>query len=83
MRFSLLFPVLMSVGFAGLFLYSANRSNLTRQELFDIRDDLGLRTAPEYMVLKMFLWVSAVLMLAVATSLVVIVIFVHLPMPVK
>jgi hypothetical protein len=83
MRFSLLFPVLMSGAFAFLFLYGASQSDWTRQEIFAIRDDLGLRTAPEYAVLKVFLWLSAFLMIAVALALVGIVIWVRLPMPVK
>lgn len=83
MRYSLLFPVLMSLGFAAIFFYSANRAGITRKEVFAIRDDLGLRSAPEYAVLQVFLWVSAGLMLAVGLSLLAIVIYVRLPLPVK
>jgi hypothetical protein len=69
MKFSLLFPVLMSIAFALLFLYGASQSEYTRRELFAIRDALGLATAPEYAVLKVFLWLSAILMLAVGLAL--------------
>jgi hypothetical protein len=82
MKFSLLFPVLMSFAFAVLFLYAASQSEYTRQELFSIRDKLGLDTAPEYAVLKVFLWLSAILMLVVGFCLLGIVIFVKLPLPV-
>jgi|HubBroStandDraft_5_1064220.scaffolds.fasta_scaffold433337_1 hypothetical protein len=83
MKFSLLFPVLMSLAFALLFLYGASQSDHVRNELFEIRDALGLATAPEYAVLKVFLWLSAILMLAVGFALIGIVIWVQLPLPVK
>ena len=81
MRFSLLFPVLMRRRASRGCSYIRRTVVTSRDKSysFDIRDYLGLRTAPEYMVLKMFLWVSAVLMLAVAASLLVVVIFVRLP----
>ena len=82
MKFSLLFPVLMSLALATLFLYGANKSDASRAELFAIRDALGLQTAPEYAVLKVFLWISATLMITVALALVGIVIGVCLPLPV-
>jgi len=69
MKYSLGFPVLMSFGFAGLFLYGASQTHVVRQELFDIRDKLGLDTAPEYKVLAIFLWISAALILVVAVCL--------------
>ncbi|HTC90447.1 MAG TPA: hypothetical protein VK686_19205 [Bryobacteraceae bacterium] len=83
MRFSLLFPCVMSVALSLLFFYGASQSEYTRQELFQIRDRLGLDTAPEYAVLKVFLWISAVLMVVVAISLLGIVIYVRLPVPIR
>ena len=47
MKFSLWFPILMSIGFAILFIYGASQTHVVRQELFDIRDKLGLDTAPD------------------------------------
>lgn len=81
MRYSLLFPVLMSAGFATLFAYGACQSEATRLDIFKIRDELGLYSAPEYRVLKIFLFVSAGLMVIVAVAMLGIVIFVRLPMP--
>jgi hypothetical protein len=52
-----------------------------RDELFHVRDQLGLRTAPEYRVLTIFLWISAVLMLVAAVVLSYLVVFIVLPMP--
>ena len=71
MKYSLWFPILMSLGFATLFIYGASKIHVVRQELFDIRDKLGLDTAPEYKVLYVFLWISAILMLIVAACLLV------------
>jgi hypothetical protein len=71
MKYSLGFPVLMSFGFATLFIYGASQTHVVRQELFDIRDKLGLDTAPEYKVLYVFLWISAILMLIAAASLLI------------
>jgi hypothetical protein len=79
MKYSLAFPVLMSIGFAALFIYGASQTHVVRQELFDIRDRLGLNTAPEYRVLYVFLWVSAILMLIVASALIIIMFCLHLP----
>lgn len=79
MKYSLGFPVLMSIGFAALFIYGAVNTGVVRQELFDIRDKLGLDTAPEYNVLCIFLWISAILMLIVALCLVGMMFCVALP----
>jgi hypothetical protein len=73
MKYSLGFPILMSFCFAGLFFYGASCTHVVRQELFDIRDKLGLDTAPEYKVLAVLLWISAAMMLIVAVCLVVMI----------
>lgn len=83
MRYSLWFPVLMSIGFAGLFIYGASQTHVVRYELFHIRDTLGLETAPEYRVLYVFLWVSAVLMLIAAACLLVMMFDFKLPVVAK
>jgi hypothetical protein len=72
MKYSLAFPVLMSAGFSVLFFYGASQISVVRMELFEIRDKLGLSTAPEYRVLSIFLLLSAFLMLVVAICLVVL-----------
>jgi hypothetical protein len=75
MKYSLMFPILMSIGFAGFFFYGASQIQVVREELFEIRDKLGLATAPEYRVLTVFLWLSAMLMLIVALCLSVLIVF--------
>jgi hypothetical protein len=81
MKYSLSFPILMSIGFATLFIYGASQTHVVRQELFDIRDELGLDTAPEYKVLYIFLWISAILMLMVAVGLLVAMFAIKVPTP--
>jgi hypothetical protein len=81
MKYSLGFPILMSFCFAGLFFYGASRTHVVRQELFDIRDKLGLDTAPEYKVLAVLLWISAGMMLIVGFCLLAMMFCVSLPIP--
>lgn len=69
-RYSLLLPLLMSVFYAILFIYSSIILNVTRDEVFQIRDWLGLRSAPEFKVLKYFLIASALLFVLVALGLI-------------
>ena len=68
-RFSLLLPLVMSVAFAGFFIYGAILSRHTRTEIFNIRDALGLQTAPEVQVLVVFLWIFATIFALVAATL--------------
>ena len=65
-KYSLLFPIIMSLGFAILFIYSAVALRITRQNVFDLRDKLGFETAPELNVLSILLIISAALMIGVA-----------------
>jgi hypothetical protein len=65
-KYSLLFPVIMSLGFAILFIYGALALRITRQDVFDLRDKLGFETAPELNVLSILLFISASLMIGVA-----------------
>jgi hypothetical protein len=65
-KYSLLFPVIMSLGFAILFIYGAIALRITRQDVFDLRDKLGFETAPELSVLSILLIISASLMIGVA-----------------
>jgi len=70
-RYSLLLPFLMSLLFAAIFIYSSNILKVTRNDVFKIRDWLGLRTAPEFNVLKHFLRASASLFIIVAVGLII------------
>lgn len=65
MKYALLLPVLMSFGFATLFYYGAWAQSVTREEIFNLRDALGLETAPETRVLQVLLCISASLMVVV------------------
>jgi hypothetical protein len=67
--YALLLPILMSIFFALFFLYGAYLMRYLRQEVFDIRDALQLKTAPDLQVLSFFLVVSALLMVVVAIGL--------------
>jgi len=70
-KYSLILPFLMSILFATIFIYSSIILNVTRNEVFQIRDWLGLRTAPEFNVLKYFLRASAFLFILVAFGLII------------
>ena len=71
-RYSLLFPILLSIAFGGFFLYGSTLLEVVRQEVFDIRDKLQLDTAPEMKVLTILLRITAVLFLFVAACLLVL-----------
>ncbi|MBZ5699514.1 MAG: hypothetical protein LAN18_13315 [Acidobacteriia bacterium] len=77
MKYSLLFPVLMSFGFATFFIYGACKIGVVRDELEAIGSKLGFDTVPEYLVLTIFLIISATLMVIVALSLLFIMSRVH------
>ena len=72
LKYSLLLPILMSVLFAGFFLYGANLMAISREEVFAIRDALEFDTAPDLQVLSMLLWIFAALMFVVAGGLMVL-----------
>jgi len=54
-RFALLLPIVFSLTIGGIFFYGANLILVAREELFAIRDKLGVETAPEIAVLTVFL----------------------------
>lgn len=68
-RFALLLPILMSVLLALFFIYGSIMNRYSRDEMFRVRDALGLRVAPEFAVLGWLLIVFAALMVLVALSL--------------
>lgn len=69
LKYSLLFPILLSVGFGGFFFYGARLVGVVRRELFQIRDILGFYAAPEFKVLSVLLQLSACLFFFVAICL--------------
>jgi predicted RNA binding protein YcfA (HicA-like mRNA interferase family) len=70
-RLSLVLPCLMSILFGSLLLYSSILLKVTRKEVFNIRNTLGLQSAPEFNILKYFLIASAVLFFTVAIALLI------------
>ncbi|MFA4844255.1 MAG: hypothetical protein WC632_04805 [Candidatus Margulisiibacteriota bacterium] len=75
-QYSLMLPLFMSLAFAGFFFYGAHLMKCIRQEVFDIRDNLGLKVAPDVGVLSLLLRIFAVLFIIVAIVCVYIVFFV-------
>ena len=69
MRFALTLPILMSVLLSIFFIYGSIMNRYSREEMFRIRDALGLRVAPEFAVLSWLLIIFAILMGLVAISL--------------
>lgn len=65
---SLVLPLVMSVAFAGFFIYGAVLTGVLRADVFEIRDALGLRAAPDLGVLSVLLYIFAVVFLIVAAA---------------
>src|SRR4051812_44419838 len=53
-RYALLLPIAFSLAISAIFFYGAQLLGVVRQELFAIRDELELRTAPDVRVLVVF-----------------------------
>ena len=68
-RCALLLPMLFSFGIGGIFFWGAFQLRHTRDEVFAIRDRIGLDTAPELQTLVIFLWVFGAIILLVGFSL--------------
>jgi len=68
-RFALMLPILMSVLLALFFIYGSIMNRYSRDEMFRVREALGLRVAPEFAVLGSLLVIFAALMVLVALSL--------------
>src|SRR5207253_11517857 len=47
LRYSLFFPIIMSVLFGLFFIYGAIINGITREDVFNIRDQIGLHVSPE------------------------------------
>ena len=54
-KWALLLPALMSLCLTLFFTYAAVISLVSRQDVFDLRDQMKLKVAPELMVLTVFL----------------------------
>lgn len=68
-QWSLVLPLLMSLALGTFFVIGALLARVPREEIFKIRDALGLMAAPEVGVLIFLLWIFAVLMFVVAGGL--------------
>ena len=68
LKYSLLLPLVMSITFAGLFGYGAWLMRILRQDVFEIRNELVLQTAPDVRVLSILLYIFAVVFLLVAAG---------------
>lgn len=68
-QLSLALPLLMSLALGTFFVIGAWLARVPREEIFKIRDALGLIAAPEIGVLILLLWVFAVLMFVVGAGL--------------
>jgi hypothetical protein len=62
----LVFPVLMSFGFGGFFIYAASLVKVTREDIMALGDALGFLTFPEIRVLAILLRLSGVMFILVA-----------------
>lgn len=68
-KYSLFLPIIMSIAFAGFFIYGAILMGFLREEVFKIRDALGLEVAPDVGVLSVLLYIFSVIFILVAGSL--------------
>jgi hypothetical protein len=65
-RFSLLLPLVMSLCFAGFFVYGGVLMRVLRRETFAIRDALKLQAAPDVGILSVLLYLFAFVFLLIA-----------------
>lgn len=68
-RYALGLPILMSVMLSIFFIWGSSINRKSREEMFRVRDALGLRVAPDFSVLTWILRIFSVLMLTVAATL--------------
>ena len=68
-KYSLFLPILMSTVFSAIFFYGAHLMPILRSDLFNIRDRLGLATAPDIGILTIVLRAFAFLLVVVAFCL--------------
>ena len=68
-KYSLLLPILMSICFAGFFIYGAIIMKYLRSEVFEIRDKLNLSVAPDVGVLSVLLCIFSAIYIIISFSL--------------
>ena len=73
-KYALLLPLVLSLILGLVFTYGARLSDLTRMDVADLSIELGLRTAPEYMLLTTVARVCALMFFGVAVAIVVVLI---------
>lgn len=73
LRFSLLFPVVLAVTLGAISFYGAQLMAYIRAEVFEIRDELSLSTAPDVGVLGVILRAFGSVMFIVAIAMCVLV----------
>ncbi len=56
-KYALVLPLIMSVAFAAFFVYGGVLMNILRENLFSIRDALGLQVAPDVGILSVLLYI--------------------------
>ncbi|MEM1262476.1 MAG: hypothetical protein AAGH76_08770 [Pseudomonadota bacterium] len=69
LKFALLLPAMMGITFAVFFVYAAKLMRVSRHEVFEIRDSLGLSASPDLGVLSLLLYIFAGLLAVVGTSI--------------
>jgi len=69
-KWSLLLPAFLSICWAVVFAYGAVANMITRQDVFDLRDAMGLKVAPEFLVLTVVLGIFSLAHAITAVALV-------------
>tara|TARA_R110000868_G_scaffold411279_1_gene702651 strand:+ start:885 stop:1268 length:384 start_codon:yes stop_codon:yes gene_type:complete len=64
-KYAVILPLIMSIGFLLFFIYGAVLMRVLRRDTFAIRDALGLKAAPDLGVLSVFLGIFSVVFLVV------------------
>jgi len=68
-RFALLLPIIMSLALGVLFFYGATLMRVVRIDLFKLRDQLALETAPDLHVLIVGMNVFGIIFIIIAMTL--------------
>lgn len=71
-RYSLLLPIILSTAIGILFLYGAELMKYPREEMFSIRDELNLDTAPDFHILTLFLKLFGYVLLGIGFSIAIL-----------
>jgi len=71
-RFALLLPIVFSLAISSIFVYGSLLLRVVRAELFRIRDQLELDTAPDVIVLVVFLRVFGAILVLVGVALIIL-----------